>query len=686
MASNSIFGKATYQSTHSSHRRGRVDLLSADVAAELNTYKNFGIFHTFNDVHSQGWDATTLEDKEPRDGKPDLPGTPGVRSIFNKYSAVLTGWDGEVDLSNSQEAIKKAVIGASEWRISNNVPLLDTPTNREELRKHSGCTVRELVKASQQGHFGVATYSYADFMYCKYLNKVPNNYLITLRRFPIPVLDSIAPIGTRARRRKNSTDDNLAIPIGTMVTWLGVSGNDMKQILKYSYKMPYKELNAQWEDLTKEGGDNGLLNGMEAMFNPTARSLYASGGANNALDNFISNHFGMVPASTGPYTYKDTQYDKTKLYGDIDRVKKAYGRSSEGLDFDQKITLVFEYELRSYNGINPRQAMLDLIASILSVTYTTGGFWKGGYRGGGVRQSSVFSNMAIFKANGGFTDFMDALSKDLKSGVNLLRANITSAGGIVEYAKQMLNMVGGMLMGGMLNKLGRPARYFASSLISDAPVGLWHITIGNPHHPIMQMGNMILTNTEIEHSGPLGLDDFPTNLKVTCTFDRGKPRDQYGIENMYMSGNDRIYHSMSGKLADMYQVAENYKTNKNYDASKVSASMSADSVDSLTSTSSSYNTQGQDPQSVAAAAGKSGMATAKNTAKAISSSSVSAKTWQYYFGISDGTIAITSSEESDKGAFKRAAVETSETAQADQEAYEAKVAARKINSSAAASN
>lgn len=118
-----------------------------------------------------------------------------------------------------------------------------------------------------------------------------------------------------------------------------------------------------------------------------------------------------------------------------------------------------------------------------------------------------------------------------------------------------------MLMGGLLNNLGRPARYFVPSLLDEQPVGLWHITIGNPNHPIMSMGNMILKNTQVEHYGPLGIDDFPTCLRITCSFDRGKPRDQYGIEQLYMSGNDRVFHSMAGKVGDMYNTASKYQAN-----------------------------------------------------------------------------------------------------------------------------
>lgn len=691
---NSIFSQAVYFNTRARQMRGRVDLLSQDVAKELNTYANFGVFHTYNDVHSTSWydesgkgadgsTGTAFEDAGPRKGMSDVAGTPGVRSIFNKMSAALTATDhanaGNLDDGTAMgEVIKNFVHNASGWRISNNVPLLDTPETRKKIKEHSGCTVRELVKASQAGYFGVATYSYADFMYCKHLNRVPNNYLITLRRFPVPILDSIMPTGTGGRRKKGGAGYNPTMPpIGTMVTWLGVSGNDMKNILKYSYKMAFEEKNAQWEDVEKQGGDTGLLNGMEAMVNPAARKSYLSGQSVPALDGLMGTFFNAgqspyPPANMG----SEVQKDKTKIYGPIDRVKKAYARGSGGLDWDQEFTITFEYELKAYNGINPRQAMLDLIASILSVTYTTGGFWAGGYRGGGIRQSSFFSNLNVFKCRGGFTDFMDAVSKDIRAGANAIRQDISDSGGLVAYAKKMLNMIGGMLMGGVLNKLGRPARYFANSLISDAPVGLWHITIGNPHHPIMMMGNMILLNTEIEHSGPLGIDDFPTNLKVSCQFKRGKPRDQYGIENLYMQGNDRIFHSMESKLADMYRVAQAYKAGDNNVAIQIPKQSQGQDTEVKNSTTqastggakvvgtdastggtqldgSANSNTGQMPQDPTPEMKKQ----AEQITTTFEEAKDCADQWKYWFGIDDGQAVITAAAEAGRGGFKKAPVE-----------------------------
>ncbi|MDE7346042.1 MAG: hypothetical protein K2N48_04775 [Muribaculaceae bacterium] len=645
---NSIFGRAMYSGTQSRQRRGRVDLLSQDVAKELNTYRNFGIFHTYNDIYADHWDKETGE----LSGSTKI-GTPGVRSIFNKLSTVVTGTNGSFP-DKMGDAIGQLVVEAKPGRISKNVPLLDTPENRKKIRAHSGCTVRELVQASQKGQLGVATYSYADFMYCKHLNKVPNNYLITLRRFPIPVLDSIAPVMTgKVRKTKNSgAHNNAAVPVGTMVTWMGVSGNDMKSILKYTYSMPFEEKTAQWEDIQKiGGGDNGILNGLEAAFNPAARKAYKSGQSVPALNNLMGSYFNVGEGPYGSPEENANRRDATKVYGPIDRVKSAYARSAEGLKFDQEFSLVFEYELKAYNGINPRQAMLDLLASILSVTYTTGGFWKGGYKGAGIRQSSFFQNMEIFKCHGSFTDYMDALSNDLRGPAQAFsdKMKSMSVGEMAKAALNMLNQVGGMLMGGLLNKLGRPAKYFANSLISDQPVGLWHITIGNPNHPIMVLGNMILTNTEIEHSGPLGIDDFPTNLKVTCTFKRGKPRDQYYIEAMYMGGEERIYHSMDKKLGDMYSAAQAYKSKNGAEQS-----MKAHAIGPKSETEIMASTQkklesgasgGQSTESINAQLEGAYHQT-------VSSMRGYSDQWLYYFGMSDASNAITSARESDKGAFK----------------------------------
>lgn len=562
--SNKLFAGGTIpKSTQVSMvRTNREYMINNDISEELNTYKNFGVFKTFNDIYDRKFDSNGNEKLDEETG----PGTPGVRSIFNKMGAVMVGSStGNLDIND--------VYNASEWRISNNVPLLDTPNNRKRIKTNSGCTIKELVEASRAGVLGRAIYDYSDFMYCKYLGKVPNNYLITLRRFPIPVGDFISSVGEGKTRTEKGIKSNFSQQIGCLVTWMGTPGNEMQNLLKYSYNMAFKEHTAEFQDVTDIDADKqkGVLNSIAAAFDPSYRRMYSAGYGGDAINPYINSFFKKFSATQGISVSSGydahtatSQYDQNKVYGPVDRVKSTYMRSDEGLTFLQTFNITFDYELRAYNGINPRQAMLDLISNILKVTYTTGDFWGGGYKGVGMGQNSIFANLNIFKAHGGFTDFIDAFAQDYSNATESFRTQLGDdwLKNIGNILKSAMNQIGGMLIAGALNTLGRPAKFFGNSLLSEQPVGLWHLTIGNPHNPILSVGNLILKRTTVEHYGPLGLDDFPTGIRITCELERGKPRDLREIEKMYMKGNDRIYAGMGPKVFDMYKAAEEYKGDK----------------------------------------------------------------------------------------------------------------------------
>lgn len=533
----------------------REQLLSKETAKELNTYLNFGVFPTFADTYIPYYENGELV--QAPNAKSGI-GTPGVRSIFNRAGAVIVGSNNgnyNIDISKGDP------FNTNAWRVANNVPLMDSPLARQRIRKTSGCSIKELVEASEAGIMGQETYAYSDFMYCKHLGKISNNHLITLRRFPLPVDDYIGAAG--------ETDDNRfdhsakhASCIGCMVTWLGVSGNELSNLLKYSFKMPFKYETSEIQDKNEDADSNGtVLNGIFSVFDKTYQKQYMEGYSGEAANKAFE-YFGIQ--GMGNAYYKDHLgfKDRLKVYGPVDSIRSTYIRSDEGLTFEHKLSLVFEYELRSYNGINPKQAMLDLISNILNVTYTTGSFWGGGIKSYGAHQSNIFANLNVFKAHGGFTDFVDRLSQDLSDLGTGIKNTVQENGGIIETTKQMLNSVGGMLMAGMFNTLGRPKKAMYNSLLSPAPIGFWHVTIGNPKRPIMSIGNMIITDVSIEHNGPLGLDDFPTGLKVTVELERGKPRDLRDIEKLYMQGTDRIYSSMSDKVFDMYKNAELYKASR----------------------------------------------------------------------------------------------------------------------------
>ncbi|MBR5297620.1 MAG: hypothetical protein IKU29_07115, partial [Parabacteroides sp.] len=241
---NKIFNssKILKSSAVSKVRSNRDYLISPMIADELNTYRTWDVFPVFNDAYKH-------ENNDP-DNPNNKIGALGVRSIFNKSGAVMLGGTND-DIINQ----------SSDWRISNNVPLMDSPAVRGRIRDHSKCTVKDLVLASSNGELGRETYSYSDFMYCKHLGKMSNNYLITLRRFPLPVDDYISAIGVEPEDRKEFSADTTN-SIGCLVTWMGTPGNDMSNLLRYSYKMPFKFQTAQWNDMSGTGPDaaGGPLN------------------------------------------------------------------------------------------------------------------------------------------------------------------------------------------------------------------------------------------------------------------------------------------------------------------------------------------------------------------------------------------------------------------------------------------
>ena len=73
------------------------------------------------------------------------------------------------------------------------------------------------------------------------------------------------------------------------------------------------------------------------------------------------------------------------------------------------------------------------------------------------------------------------------------------------------------------------------------------------------MGNLIMDSCDIQHYGPLGIDDFPTGIKVSVKLKPGKSRDIAEIEEMYTWGDNRIYTPMSEGIEEMYKKSKIYK-------------------------------------------------------------------------------------------------------------------------------
>lgn len=479
---------------------------------------------------------------------------------------------GTISLFNNSYAISSDAA----YQIHNNAPLIDDQETRKTLMDLGDCSIKALVQATREGKMGLSSYDYSDFMFCKHLGRVSNNYMVTLRRFPNPAGDHINLTmhgedgGLESQVQKHLPD------IGRMITWIGTPGNSMENILKYNVLMPYKELQSSIEQVSGGGETGGIMGSILNITNASYAGMVMGGTAGSSsipylqsVTNFLGRRSPTIgklgnlmsgpPGAEGSFG----AYDKNKNYGPVDVIAKTHmraGGEDGGLEFNQEISLVFDYELRSYDGINTRAAFLDLIANILAVTYVNGKFWRGAYMGTGVSQNKLFSNLPLYNM-----DPPPTLSGILNAGWQSLGMigqqlnggkEIKGIGDIWNAVKQLGNNLMTMFTGGLLNSLGRPQRQAVNSLLNDSPTGLWHLTIGNPKHPIMSMGNMILTDVQIQHYGPLGLDDFPTGLKVEIKLKHAMPRDAMKIEQMYMMGDFRIYQPLGADANHMYENAQ----------------------------------------------------------------------------------------------------------------------------------
>ena len=477
----------------------------------------------------------------------------GTKSLFNNVNAVAF---------------------QPEYAIHMNAPLIDSQEVRKRMRDLGDCSIKALVEASEAGNMGRAVYDYADFMFCKYLGEVSNNYMITLRRFPYPAGDHIN-LSLHGESKDEMVNQGHMPDNGRLVTWMGTPGNEMENILKYKVLMPYKELTSSIEPVSGGGEGGGLMGTILNLTSPSYAHNVYKGRAGSSTIGYLKTAMGSGlmnrafgagrigdalsgPRDEGAFGHQD----RTKNYGPVDVISKTHirqGGEDGGLTFEHDINLCFDYELRSYDGINTRAAFLDLLGNILAVTYVNGRFWKGMYMGSGVSQNHLFANLPIYNLKPGASlgDMYNAgvaslkmIGQEMNGGKPITSAkDIVSA--IINVGKNLLSV----LAGGLLNSLGRPQRQAVNSLLNDAPVGLWHLTIGNPKHPILSMGNMILTDVNIQHYGRLGLDDFPTGLRVNISLKHGMPRDAKNIEHMYMMGDFRIYQPMDKNIAYMYEAS-----------------------------------------------------------------------------------------------------------------------------------
>ena len=518
----------------------------------------------------------------------------GIANVGAKSGQSLS-----VDITNTaiSPSMFNPMYGVNCLGIIRNTPLLNDIEDVNINPKISDCSIRMLCALSKQtnSELGMARYKYADFMYCKDLGKVPNNHLITLRKFAHPVSDHIFELAS-PKYISGGYSFETEGDVGRLVTWFGTDDNKLEDIIKFNYAATWLEKNAeiQQEETNADDQTTGITGFIANSFNPIYnKGVEAGQVGQHSLWGWLGSQLtNRSMQGIGKNNGLLRNYDNNKVYTPKNTIQST--NIYEGkLTFSHEFTLNFSYELRAYDNINPRSALTDLLGNILEVTYRRGKFWGGSRKIIGPAQNeSAFRKVNDFIDNawdkmGGYFEAL------MNGGINLnsIMGTIGQAiGGAVDHVLNAAKNAAGGKMGDAIgnlmgyiqklnsqthfaeaakgylkNAMGRPTMYAWNSILDGSPTGLWHVTIGNPRNPIMAMGNLILTNATVIQSGPLGIDDFPTELKVSVTLKHATPRDVTDIGRMYTKGASAIYHVMAHhKISDFWNedAADISKTEK----------------------------------------------------------------------------------------------------------------------------
>lgn len=442
-----------------------------------------------------------------------------------------------------------------------------------------------------------APYSWSDFLFCKFYGVASNNRMITLRKYPVAVSDTARP-----GRQKDNT--SRFIPIAQAVTWFGEgTGNDINSIWQNKWSMPWAKKSIDQKDVD----GNEIVN-----FGASLKKIFADNNATKINPLFSSvldialtasdmdltqsqsgqqaqlqSNFEKIATSSGKASIEQKRQDFIKtLYSDSGayfnqilgpvNVKNQFLMRTRGLtpDFDEEIQLTFEFRTDSYFGLDQRRVALDILANMLQLTYSDGDWLEVlnvYYKKVGLAlskteqaliqnsmQGSKFNPDALFNALASITKARvnSALDFALQAGGEAADASVNALGALVGLNDIKSISDKGALKTAMNIAITRalgetfPAFVQRRSAVGNQPTGNWHITVGNPMNPIMQMGDIVVTGATCTFNDELGPNDFPTEMKFVVSAKRTKPKDGADIRRAFDIGRTDYIDSRVGATQD----------------------------------------------------------------------------------------------------------------------------------------
>jgi len=474
----------------------------------------------------------------------------GVPALQNNYALVrLFGSEGGKYLINQKKQRRWYEIDTSPDQLYNFA---------------SAPTTTSIISWGNADPYGRTPYSFTDFVFCKYWNKIPNNRLITLRRYAAPILDNLKFPGMKGDRDKGETKDETIPfpPMSTAVTYFGgETGNSLTSILKFATGLPWEEIQAGIWEVSPESVPDSQSGPGQLFGSITKLAEMLNVAAGNFSMEYIMNR-GQLP----PDPYKDGPYEN-RIMGPVNRIDSVFKRKP-GLIFEwDGLSIVFEYVARPVGGINPKAVLLDILSNFLVMGSASAVFFGGAHRfmadpmkypfiGGkeGIerwyRGDPVGWGLKAIKQftgeDGGVAQKAASnIFSSLKQFVNQILAGIGGEAGSFFGAGVGLfsGGAGNLINNAIAKKTAGQIPYLRGlrAILTGEPIGEWHLTIGNPLNPIAMIGNLICEKIEVEFNEELGPDDFPTEMKITVRLKHAMARDRDAIESIFNRGMGRIY-------------------------------------------------------------------------------------------------------------------------------------------------
>ena len=452
-----------------------------------------------------------------------------------------------------------------------------------------------------------APYNWKDFLYCKYYGTIPNNYMITLRRFPTPMRDNLS-IPSSIADSDSTRREGAGRPVAQAVTWLGDdTGNKLSELIGFTTGLKW-DSRGQQETITQEAFDKGLFNSLPYTIPELTKLLGTAAPSDaEAIQNLISllatigdpNQTaarGGLGSALRDEAIKGTDGPLSDfIWTSVDTVTNASYRG-RGLSFlNEPMSVIFHYDLTSIGEVNTKAAMLDLIGSLLGLGTNYGNFLTPqikynseypaiGFPGGNAGLASLYRDPINFIKNYS-TQISELLSEAQTEEASLAGGKIREtigANGTSDFASAVTTAASPAVERGVsvslqekfIEKVELP-----KSFLTGAPVGEWHLVVGNPCNPIAMIGNLICESVKIEFSERLGPDDFPSELKATYTLKHGRDRERGEIESMFNRGDGRLYQSSlqtysNGQSDGAFADTQGNKTNQNYAQRTTSGALS----------------------------------------------------------------------------------------------------------------